>query len=366
MTGCLCRIVLSIMMVILGIAATCAAAEAGEESLTLSARAAVLIDGHTGLVLYGYNATRPLPPASTTKVLTGILGLELGSISEPVHVDYRSAGIEGTTIYLQGGDVYRLCDLIKGALISSGNDSASAIAIHLAGDEKKFSALMNYKAQTLGCLASRFGNPHGLPQTGHLTTSYDLAVITRYSMQNGLFRSIVGTKSGRIRERSKGEVIPLYNTNRLLGHEEMGWRITGVKTGTTSEAGQCLIAAAEKNDQMLISVVLGSSDRYADTLRVLEYGIKHCHPVLVRRREPLREVPVWRGSRMTVAVAPEKDISLLIPPRLLPFLEKRIYLEPYLKAPCARGRKVGRMEILLGNKVLFQTDLVTLNNVPRG
>lgn len=366
MTGCLRWIGLSIMIALLGVTATCAAAEAGEASLPLSARAAVLIDGHTGLVLYGHNATRPLPPASTTKVLTGILGLELGSIREPVHVDSRSAGIEGTTICLQAGDVYRLCDLIKGALISSGNDSASAIAVHLAGDEKRFSALMNYKAQTLGCLASRFGNPHGLPQTGHLTTSYDLAVIARYSMQNGLFRSIVGTKSERIRERSKGEVIPLYNTNRLLGQEHMGWRITGVKTGTTAEAGECLIAAAERNDQMLISVVLGSSDRYADTLRVLEYGIKHCHWVSVGGRKPLRQVPVWRGSRMTVAVAPVKDISFLIPPRLLPFLEKRIYLEPYLKAPCPKGTKAGRMEILLGKRVLFQTDLVTLNNVPRG
>jgi len=358
-------LVLFIVAIILNLVAPVSFGYATERSLPLSANAAVLVDGYTGVVLYSHNATCPLPPASTTKVLTAILGLELGSNQELVTIDSCAASQDGTSIYLKQGDVFRMYDLVKGALICSGNDSATAIAIHLGGSERQFAGLMNYKAQTVGSLSSCFYNPHGLPQSGHQATAYDLAMITRYSLQNRYFRQIVATGSDQIQELKSGEKIPLYNTNRLLGHQEQGWKITGVKTGTTSEAGECLIAVAEKENKMLISVVLGSSRRYIDTMKLMEYGSRDCCWCQISCREPLLQVPVWCGSQPAVAVAPLDDISFAIPQQLLPFLEKRIYLEPYLKAPCPVGTRAGRLEILLGRKTLFQTNLVTLKAVAR-
>lgn len=361
-----CTLVLFIVAVILILVAPVSVGyAAAERALPLSASAAVLIDGYTGVVLYSHNATSPLPPASTTKVLTAILGLELGSNRELVTIDPCAASQEGTSIYLKQDEVFRLYDLIKGALICSGNDSATAIAVHLIGSERQFAGLMNYKAQTFGSLSSCFYNPHGLPQPGHRATAYDLAMITRYSLQNKYFRQFVATRSDQIQELKSGKKIALYNTNRLLEHQEQGWRIIGVKTGTTSEAGECLITAAENGDQMLISVVLGSSGRYSDTMKLLEYGIRDCCWCQVSCTESLLQLPVWRGSQPTVAVAPLDNISLAVPPRMLPLLEKRLYLEPYLKAPCPVGTKAGRLEILLGRKTLFQTNLVTLKAVAR-
>ncbi len=337
---------------------------AAEGALPLTADAAVLIDYQTGTVLYGSNATRPLPPASTTKILASLLSLEIGDGKDTVIIDKYTASVEGTSIYLKSGQILSLRDLTKGALINSGNDAATAIAIHLAGNEQQFASLMNYKAKTVGCWQSRYYNPHGLPQVGHAVSAYDMARITRYALKNKNFRCIVSTRSDRIRDAS-GKVIKLYNTNRLLGHRERGIEVVGVKTGTTSEAGECLVAAANVKGQLLISVVLGSSNRYADTLRLFEFGAKECHSVQIRRKTPCFQVPVWRGSQSEVAVGPEEDISVVVPTNQLPLLEKRVYLKPYLRAPCAKGSRVGRMEIVLGNNLLYSTELITLQDISK-
>jgi D-alanyl-D-alanine carboxypeptidase (penicillin-binding protein 5/6) len=212
------RCLVPAILLILLITPCVRACSAGELSLT--ADAAVLIDYQTGAVLYSCNATEPLPPASTTKILAAILSLEMGEMKEPVVIDHYSASIEGTSLYLKAGQIFSLYDITKGALINSGNDAAAAIAVHMAGSEEQFAALMNYKAKTVGCRQNCFCNPHGLPQDGHAVSACDLARITRYALNNKDFRRIVGTKSDRIKELSGKSVIDLYNTNRLLGHRD--------------------------------------------------------------------------------------------------------------------------------------------------
>ncbi|HHY39662.1 MAG TPA: D-alanyl-D-alanine carboxypeptidase [Syntrophaceticus sp.] len=337
-----------------------------DEQINLTANAAVLMDYSTGAVLYSYNATKPLPPASTTKIMTGLLSLELGDGEERVVIDEYSAMMEGTSLYLKAGQILTLEDLTKGALINSGNDAASAIAVHMAGSEQLFGDLMTFKARTIGCSSrSRFYNPHGLPQEGHAISAYDLAVITRYAMQNKDFRRIVGTKSGSVRDLSEGEVFPLYNTNRLLGYKKNGLEIIGVKTGTTDEAGECLVAAAKYKGSLLISVVLGSSARYEDTLKLFEYACNNCCCIDLKKGTPIFQIPVWRGSASSLAVGPCSDISLMISPRQMPQLERRVYLKPYVKAPCSKGDRVGKMEIMLGNQLLYSVELMALEDVKR-
>ncbi|MGB9792097.1 MAG: D-alanyl-D-alanine carboxypeptidase family protein, partial [Thermacetogeniaceae bacterium] len=196
----------------------------------LTAEAAILIDGTTGHVLYSLNADRKMHPASTTKILSALLGLELGNKKDVVHVSPNAAYKEGTTLYLYPGDELHLFDIIKGALINSGNDAATAIAEHLGGREDIFSSLMTYKAKTLGAYRSEFRNPHGLTDPEHLATAYDLALIARYALQNKDFRKIVSTKETTIFETKSGKPIPLNNTNRLLNNCE--YPVIGVKTGT--------------------------------------------------------------------------------------------------------------------------------------
>lgn len=336
---------------------------AGEPSLpSLSAAAAVLIDYQTGHLLYSHCAAKKLHPASTTKILTGILGLELGAANEIVSVSKYAAYTEGASLYLQSGEQYYLQDLIRGALINSGNDAAVAIAEHLGGNEVLFGRTMTSKARTLGAYRSRFYNPHGLTDPGHLTTAYDLALITRYALKNQVFKEIVKTRSGVIHELLNGTPVPLYNTNRLLFNKKLG--VTGVKTGTTGAAGQCLVTAAEKNGRTLIVVVLGSDARYDDTLKLLDYGFRQClWYEIAGRREPVLDVPIRDGRVSQVAVGPVEQLGFIINPRESISVEKRYIITSGLKAPLDQGTVVGRIEVFLGDQFLCGSDLATLAGV---
>ncbi|MDH7576705.1 MAG: D-alanyl-D-alanine carboxypeptidase family protein [Bacillota bacterium] len=330
----------------------------------LTADSALLMDYYTGLVLYSYQAAQQRPPASTTKILTAVLGLELGSKHEIVSISRYAACTEGASLYLKQGQSFYLYDLIKGALINSGNDAAVAIAEHIGGKKEFFASLMNYKAKVIGAKQSQFCNPHGLPDPGHYSTAYDLALMARYALKNKHFQQIVKTRTGAIRELTTGTPIGLSNTNRLLwgtGHEI---KIFGVKTGTTSAAGQCLVAAAEQNGRILISVVLHSDDRYSDTLRLLKYGFEKCRWFEVAKKgEPFLTLPVWNGMFPNVGIGPQEDLVFPINPEQLPLLEKRVHLEPFLKAPFPAGTRAGKMEVFLGDRRLAKTDLVTLTPV---
>lgn len=328
----------------------------------LSAEAAVLIDGLTGHVLYSQNADREMHPASTTKILTALLGLELGKKKDVVTISRYAAYTEGTSLYLNPGDRLCLFDLIRGALINSGNDAATAIAEYIGGNEEFFSSLMTYKAKTLGAYRSRFRNPHGLTDFKHIATAYDLALMTRYALKNKDFRQIVRTKDMIIHEIKTGEPIPLSNTNRLLYNR--GMRVIGVKTGTTAAAGQCLIAAAEKKGRVLISVVLNSSDRYNDTLELFNYGFNRCRWYKVaRQQDPILSVPVSNGRIAKVKVGTIKDKEIAVKSGELNFIEKRYIINPDLKAPLAKGTNVGKIEVYLGDHLLYNCSLITLEAV---
>jgi translation initiation factor IF-2 len=140
-------------------------------------------------------------------------------------------------------------------------------------------------------------------------------------------------------------------------------RVIGVKTGTTDEAGQCLVAAARYNDHLMISVVLGSGDRYADTIRLFKYGTSRCYYTAVKGKTPMYQVPVKWGAHSTAAVGPARDLTILVSPRQLPWLDKKISIESELRAPIRKGEAVGKIEIILGNSIINVTELVVLEDV---
>ncbi|HHZ20538.1 MAG TPA: D-alanyl-D-alanine carboxypeptidase [Firmicutes bacterium] len=233
----------------------------------INAQAAVLMDAGSGKVLYAKNAFYAMFPASTTKIMTAVLALELGKLNAKVPISIHAATREGTAMNISPGETWTLQQLLYGLLLSSGNDAAAAIGEYISGSETRFAHLMTEKAWLLGMGTTQFKNASGLPHEGHYTTAYDLALLTRYAMKKPLFRKIVKTKE--ITLNGPGGEVTLCNHNKLL------WRYpyaTGVKTGYTTAAGGCLVATAQKNNVTLIAVVMKTGTIYDDVQQLLEYG----------------------------------------------------------------------------------------------
>ncbi|MCG0277271.1 MAG: D-alanyl-D-alanine carboxypeptidase [Thermanaeromonas sp.] len=330
-----------------------------QEAPWVSAAAAILLEASTGQVLYAKNAHQERPPASTTKIVTAILGLELGRLDGYVKVSKYAASTPGASIDLVPGVVLRLEDLLKGALLSSGNDATVAIAEHLAGSEETFAWLMNRKAVLLGAFRSRFVNPNGLPAEGHYVTAYDLAVITRYALAHPLFSQMVKTRQAEIMASDGPRY--LYNTNRLLGSYPGA---DGVKTGTTNAAGQCLVASATRNGRQLIAVVLRSDDRYEDASNLLDYGFNSFYLEKVREGQRVGTVYVRNGQKQEIGAVASREVAWAVPKDKISQLEKRVILYPRVKAPVQKGQVVGRIVLLYQGKEVSSADLVAEEGVP--
>jgi D-alanyl-D-alanine carboxypeptidase (penicillin-binding protein 5/6) len=208
-------------------------------------------------------------------------------------------------------------------------------------------------------------NPHGLDNPAHYCTAYDLALLTRYALHDELFKQFVQTREDVICDQNGQERVYLYNTNRLLRSKNGGFRVIGVKTGTTSNAGQCLVAAAEKDGQELIAVVLDSADRYEDARQLLQYGYEKCQWYRYPRGVSLLAAPVAGGVSPVAPIGPEDDICFAVNPDDVPLLEKRVQIGAPLKAPLVSGSLVGKVDFYLADRLLFATGLKVLTPVAK-
>ena len=218
-----------------------------------SARAACILEQQTGRVLFEHNMHARLPMASTTKVMTALLAIELGKAEDEVVCSENAFGVSGTSIYLQLGERLTLEEMLLGLMLSSGNDASVAIAEHIGGTVDGFVALMNARAREIGAVNTHFANPHGLPDENHYTTAYDLALISREAMNNESFRRLVSIQRASIPWEGRAYNRQLNNKNRLLSDYPGA---TGVKTGFTSKAGRCLVFGAQRDGLELIGAVL--------------------------------------------------------------------------------------------------------------
>jgi len=239
---------------------------------SVTAHAAVLIDAKTGDILYDKYANKQLPPASTTKIMTAILGLELSSENEVATVSERADEMGESSIYLSKGEKIKVGELIEGALLRSGNDACVAIAENTAGSVEEFVSLMNKKAYAIGSKNTHFTNTNGLPDENHYSSAYDLAVMARYGLENKRFSEIVEMKYATLSYEYPLKSRAITNTNKLLWNYSYA---DGVKTGTTNAAGKCLVASAQKDNRRLICVVLNAPDRYGDSKKLLEWGFNN-------------------------------------------------------------------------------------------
>lgn len=233
------------------------------------AAAAVLVDAKSGAVLFEKNAHKRLPMASTTKIMTAISVIENSAFDDVITVSKDAAGIEGSSIYLSAGEKITVKDLLYGLLLESGNDAAEALAIGVFGSSEKCVEYMNEKCKDLKLINTHFDNVHGLDSDKHYTTAYELSLITKYAMQNELFRSIVSSKS----YVTSGEK-PRYfsNHNRLLN---MYSPASGVKTGYTSKSGRCLVSAGTLEDEEYIAVTLDDPLDWQDHKQMLSFAFEN-------------------------------------------------------------------------------------------
>lgn len=359
MRGNACLIVFFLLVFFAGPVHACAQPQ-------VTAKAAVLADADSGVIYYDKNGNKRREPASLTKIMTCILAIELADPEEEVEVSARTAATWiGSCIGLKRGELLKLGELIKAALICSANDATVAIAEGVAGDYDTFILWMNAKAVLLGMNKTRFANTHGLSHPNHYTTAKDLSVLTRYALLNPRFASLVRTPEAAIRWVKPVQEVKVENTNRLLqGSSFPG--VTGVKTGTTSRAGKCLIASASRGGRNLIAVVLGSYGRYGDAVSLLSWGFEELEKNTVcYSGEYYTRIRVKKGRAYDVPLVTDRDVAVCLPREERNLLQKELVLFRPPVAPVRLGQQLGEVVFTWRGQELGRTGLVAGRPVER-
>jgi D-alanyl-D-alanine carboxypeptidase (penicillin-binding protein 5/6) len=234
---------------------------------SIKASALYLVELKSGRVLLEKDATRRLPPASLTKIMTALIALESAPLQEVVKID-RRALVHPSSLKFQPGEEFLLRDLLTAMLVTSANDACEAVAWHVGGDADKFIAMMNERARALGLTNTHFANPCGFDAPGHYSTAADLAKLTEQALQEPVFSMMVRTIARDIATVDGTRKVSLHSTNELLLDPD----VNGVKTGYTSKAGRCLIASMFKDGHRLLLVGLNVKDRWEQVPRLLRHG----------------------------------------------------------------------------------------------
>ncbi len=335
------------------------------EDLTphITAEAAVLLDWNSGRILYARKPHLPKPMASTTKIMTAILGLEMGKLEDKVITSSRAAGTGGSSIWLEEGEEKTLEELLYGLMLRSGNDAAVAIAEHLADKESDFAEIMTRRARELGARNTSFRNSHGLHHEEHYTTAYDMAMITAHAMGIKKFRDIIATKHIIISWPGHPWERHLYNQNRLL---EIYPGAEGVKTGWTSPAGRCFVGAASREGRRLITVLLNAPRLWEDAVNLLDYGFNgFTYFQFITEGQTLKTIPVLNGEREKVNVKAAYSFVYPVKKGEEKKISYRIVTTETLHAPLKAGEVIGEMEILFENELVGLVDLIAAEEVKR-
>lgn len=304
---------------------------------SLSAGSTILVEANTGTVLYADNEHEARPMASTTKIMTALVALETTPLDEMVTAGSGAVAIRGSQAGLRAGQQLTMFELLYGLMLPSGNDAANVVAEHVGGTRDVFIDMMNARARELGAQRTSFANAHGLDAPNHYSTAYDLALISSSALHFPTFSNIVRTPEFQPESMSAS----WRNTNRLLWSFD---GIEGVKTGSTSGAGYCLVAAASRGGMRLITITLGSPNRWQDTTRLLEYGFDEFHLLtLAEHGDVLAEVDVPRGIGTLRAVV-DGDFRFVVRDAHVNKLNVQVRLEG-IDAPVRVGDTVGHFNV---------------------
>lgn len=339
------------------------AVAAGPENI--SAKSVVLMDQATGTVIYQENQDEQLEPASVTKVMTMLLtaeALDSGTISkdDTVTVSAYAASMGGSQVFLEEGETISVEDLLKSVAVASGNDAAVTLAEYIAGSESAFVDRMNQRAKDLGMKNTHFCNCNGLPADGHVTTAYDIALMSRELLSHDVIRDYVTIWMDSIR----GGEFQLANTNKLIHYYDGA---TGLKTGSTSTAGFCISASAQRDDLELIAVVLGSetsAQRFNTAKSLLDYGFNQ-YTLVDAAPSDLPEIPVKLGENSTVPAVLDGNCLVLVRKDQVDAVETEISAVSELDAPVTAGLSLGSVKIKVNGTTVKTVPLVAAQDVEK-
>lgn len=345
----------------------------------INGEAAILIDGKTGDILFEKNMNKKMYPASTTKMLTGILAIEQGNMDKLVTVDDDTPyEIYGTHIALEPGEQLRFKELLNATLIESANDAAVVIAKDMAGDVESFAKMMNKKAKEIGALNSNFVNPSGLHDDNHFSTAYDLAMIAKYGMQNDQFRNIVKNYKYTIEPTNiKTEKRVMYSANKLLystkkinvdgKNTEIKYdNAIGVKTGYTEQAGNSVVSAVEKDGRLLISVVLKSAGNnlWIDTHKLLNYGLNNFDKKLLGfKNEFVENIKIENGNKNYVTGVIGENVTTPLKNTIEGEISKKVNINKNIKAPIEKGQVLGNVEYVLNGETIKTANIISAESI---
>ena len=335
-------------------------------NLSLNCKPAILMEASTGEVLYEQNADEALPPASVTKIMTLLLvmeAIEAGKIkyTDTVRASANACSMGGSQIYLEENEEMSVEDMIKSVVIASANDAAVALAEHIAGTEEAFVERMNQRAVELGMKNTFFENTNGLDDTveRHLTSARDIAIMSRELIKYPKITEYSSIWMDSIRNGEFG----LTNTNRLIRFYKGA---TGLKTGSTSKAGFCISATAERDGMTLICVIMGSPTRDIRNdaaVSLLDYGFAN-YTIYKKTGEVLSDIPLLRGMAPRVD-AEYGDFSYVAPKNELSSITIAVFMPEKLEAPVKKGDVVGQVIFKISDREIGRSDIIVKNTVER-
>ena len=318
------------------------------EAAAVSAKRAYVLDAVSGRVLYEKNAQERGLIASTTKIMTALVVCEQCNVLDRMRIPKEAVGIEGSSMYLQEGEVLSIQELLYGLMLSSGNDAAVALAIYCGGTVEGFCQLMNDKARNLGLTDTHFENPSGLDDPNHYSTAADLAKLATYAMQNPIFRQTVSTKRITIGERY------LTNHNKLL------WQVDGadgVKTGYTRSAGRILVSSAVRDGRRILAVTLDDPCDWDDHRRFLEEAFcRYTTQRIVTKGQCISTVEVAGGEERKIELLAAENFYYALAEGESPQL---VHNGPgFVYAPAVEGAAAGHVYVLLEGNAVGKIPLV--------
>ena len=336
--------------------------------IPITSRAAILMEKETGEILYAQNEHEKLEPASVTKVMTMLLTMEAidaGKLhyDDIVTVSANAAAMGGSQVYLKEGEQMTVEDMLKAVCVASGNDACVALAEHISGVTELFVEEMNNRAKELGMNDTHFVNCNGLTAEGHLTSAYDIAIMSRELL---LHHDDIHRFSTIWMDSIRGGEFQLANTNKLIRFYDGA---TGLKTGFTSTAGYCISATAERDGMELIAVIMKgetADSRNTDAKALLNYGFSTYALVNVTPDESFAPVPVALGTADTVQPQlAEQGSHLLLPKNQVGDLQQSVVVAESLTAPVEKGQKLGELTVTDGTNALVTIPITAAEAVPR-
>ena len=334
--------------------------------LDIKAKSAILIEVNTGKILYEANADEKLPPASITKIMSLLLVMEAidsgkMSVEDVITASEHACSMGGSQIWLEPGETMTVDDLLKAAVIASANDATVALGEQIAGSEEGFVAMMNARAKELGMTNTNFINATGLDAEGHISSAHDVAIMSAELIKHDLIKNYSTVWMDSLR----GGESELVNTNKLVRFYE---GTTGLKTGTTSGAGYCLSATAERNGLELVAVIMSgdtSNDRFNGAKKLLDYGFANYEYASIKPELDKTELNIKNGVAPKVKIIAKNNFDALLKKSETAAVTQQLNLKQNLEAPVKKDEVVGAIDFYLNDETIGQVEVVADESVDK-